>query len=44
MQMKNPDEDVWIFFIRGVISLKRLLNQSDLKSWSSKMIKKSLEA
>ena len=28
----------------GVVSLKRLLNQSTLKSWSSKMIKKSLEA
>ena len=28
----------------GVVSLKRLLNQSNLKSWSSKMIKKSLEA
>ncbi len=28
----------------GVVSLKRLLNQSILKSWSSKMIKKSLEA
>ncbi len=27
-----------------VVSLKRLLNQSNLKSWSSKMIKKSLEA
>ena len=31
-------------FIYGVVSLKRLLNQSNLKSWSSKMIKKSLEA
>ena len=30
--------------IVGVVSLKRLLNQSNLKSWSSKMIKKSLEA
>ena len=29
---------------KGVVSLKRLLNQSNLKSWSSKMIKKSLEA
>ena len=28
----------------GVVSLKRLLNQSILKIWSSKMIKKSLEA
>ena len=28
----------------GVVSLKSLLNQSNLKSWSSKMIKKSLEA
>ena len=28
----------------GVVSLKRLLNQSNLKSWSSKMIKKSIEA
>ena len=31
-------------FASGVVSLKRLLNQSNLKSWSSKMIKKSLEA
>ncbi len=30
--------------LAGVVSLKRLLNQSNLKSWSSKMIKKSLEA
>ena len=30
--------------VTGVVSLKRLLNQSNLKSWSSKMIKKSLEA
>lgn len=30
--------------VKGVVSLKRLLNQSNLKSWSSKMIKKSLEA
>ena len=30
--------------VLGVVSLKRLLNQSNLKSWSSKMIKKSLEA
>lgn len=30
--------------VKGVVSLKRLLNQSILKSWSSKMIKKSLEA
>lgn len=30
--------------VNGVVSLKRLLNQSNLKSWSSKMIKKSLEA
>ena len=32
------------FESNGVVSLKRLLNQSNLKSWSSKMIKKSLEA
>ena len=32
------------FPVKGVVSLKRLLNQSNLKSWSSKMIKKSLEA
>ena len=31
-------------YVIGVVSLKRLLNQSNLKSWSSKMIKKSLEA
>lgn len=30
--------------VSGVVSLKRLFNQSILKSWSSKMIKKSLEA
>ena len=28
----------------GVISLKRLLNHHFLRNWSSKMIKKSLEA
>lgn len=33
-----------LFATHGVVSLKRLLNQSNLKSWSSKMIKKSLEA
>mgnify|MGYP000560335915 FL=1 len=33
-----------LFATHGVVSLKRLLNQSILKSWSSKMIKKSLEA
>lgn len=33
-----------LFESDGVVSLKRLLNQSILKSWSSKMIKKSLEA
>ena len=33
-----------LLFAPGVVSLKRLLNQSNLKSWSSKMIKKSLEA
>ena len=32
------------YYSAGVVSLKRLLNQSNLKSWSSKMIKKSLEA
>lgn len=32
------------FEVDSVVSLKRLLNQSILKSWSSKMIKKSLEA
>ncbi|HFK2937184.1 uracil-xanthine permease family protein [Clostridioides difficile] len=32
------------YSVLGVVSLKRLLNQSNLKSWSSKMIKKSLEA
>ena len=49
LEKKNPEH----FAVRqykkyklaaGVISLKRLLNQSNLKSWSSKMIKKSLEA
>lgn len=49
LEKKNPEH----FAVRqykkyklaaGVVSLKRLLNQSNLKSWSSKMIKKSLEA
>ena len=49
LEKKNPEH----FAVRqykkyklaaGVVSLKRLLNQSILKSWSSKMIKKSLEA
>ena len=49
LEQKDPDH----FALRqykkyklaaGVVSLKRLLNQSILKSWSSKMIKKSLEA
>lgn len=49
LEEQNPDH----FAVRqyakyklaaGVVSLKRLLNQSILKSWSSKMIKKSLEA
>lgn len=31
-------------FVPGVISLKRLLNHYFLRNWSSKMIKKSLEA
>ncbi|HGT0280164.1 TPA: hypothetical protein ACMVPN_000753 [Clostridioides difficile] len=31
-------------FTTGVISLKRLLNHHFLRNWSSKMIKKSLEA
>ena len=33
-----------LYWSKGVVSLKRLLNQSILKSWRSKMIKKSLEA
>ena len=49
LEQKDPDH----FALRqykkyklaaGVVSLKRLLNQLILKSWSSKMIKKSLEA
>ena len=46
----SPDEDFALMNYKnfkvaaGVVSLKRLLNQSNLKSWSSKMIKKSLEA
>ena len=39
--MERSDIDI---AVSGVVSLKRLLNQSNLKSWSSKMIKKSLEA
>ena len=35
---------ILLLHVNGVVSLKRLLNQSNLKSWSSKMIKKSLEA
>ena len=49
LEQKNPNH----FAVRqykkyklaaGVISLKRLLNHYFLKNWSSKMIKKSLEA
>ena len=36
--------NIMLLLVIGVVSLKRLLNQSILKSWSSKMIKKSLEA
>lgn len=36
--------NIMLLLVIGVVSLKRLLNQSNLKSWSSKMIKKSLEA
>ena len=49
LEMRNPESiAVKQYAIykqaAGVVSLKRLLNQSNLKSWSSKMIKKSLEA
>ena len=49
LEMRNPESiavrQYRIFKMgAGVVSLKRLLNQSNLKSWSSKMIKKSLEA
>ena len=49
LEMREPDsiacKQYRIFKqAAGVVSLKRLLNQSILKSWSSKMIKKSLEA
>ena len=49
LEQKNPNH----FAVRqykkyklaaGVISLKRLLNHHFLRNWSSKMIKKSLEA
>ena len=40
----NKKDEKMDFYVSGVVSLKRLLNQSILKSWSSKMIKKSLEA
>ena len=49
LEQKDPDH----FALRqykkyklaaGVISLKRLLNHHFLRNWSSKMIKKSLEA
>ena len=36
--------NIMLLLVIDVVSLKRLLNQSNLKSWSSKMIKKSLEA
>lgn len=36
--------NIMLLLVIDVVSLKRLLNQSILKSWSSKMIKKSLEA
>ena len=36
--------NIILLLVIDVVSLKRLLNQSNLKSWSSKMIKKSLEA
>ncbi len=35
---------ITFFKVLGVISLKRLLNHYILKNWSSKVIKKSLEA
>ena len=49
LEQKNPNH----FAVRqykkyklaaGVVSLKRLLNHSILENWSSKLIKKSLEA
>ena len=36
--------NIMLLLVIDVVSLKRLLNQSNLMSWSSKMIKKSLEA
>ena len=36
--------NIMLLLVIDVVSLKRLLNQSNLKSWSAKMIKKSLEA
>ena len=49
LERKNPEHIALKMYkvfkqAAGVVSLKRLLNQSNLKSWSSKMIKKSLEA
>ena len=45
LSVTNPSPPIdTVFAVNGVVSLKRLLNQSNLKSWSSKMIKKSLEA
>ena len=44
-ELAFPLDKIWKYnSAEGVVSLKRLLNQSNLKSWSSKMIKKSLEA
>ena len=44
-ELAFPLDKIWKYnSAEGVVSLKRLLNQSILKSWSSKMIKKSLEA
>ena len=36
--------NIMLLLVIGVISLKRLLNHYILKNWSSKVIKKSLEA
>lgn len=44
MNLSDNEKIIIVLGASGVVSLKRLLNQSILKSWSSKMIKKSLEA
>ena len=43
-QLMKDQMDGLDIYVAGVISLKRLLNHYFFKNWSSKVIKKSLEA